>query len=86
MLLAISADMSSSFSSAWSFLMTWFEYVIDSLFGITIGGISLGVIWLAFNIMLSVIALTITVVRNGTGNTVRTMDSYKRSSRWDYND
>ena len=81
MLLAISADMSSSFSSAWSAIMTVFYDVIDSLFGIYIGGVSLGVIWLSLNIMLTVIAVTITVVRNGVGNvsgsSVESYDDYK---------
>ena len=72
MLLSISADLTSSFGSAWDSILTVFYDVISSIFSISIGGVSLGVIWLSLNIMLTVIAVTLTVVKNGASNTVNT--------------
>jgi len=68
----ISAEVGSSFFSAFNVFLSQLGDVLNSLFHISIGGVSIGIIWISLSIMLTIIALTINVIRNGAENTAFT--------------
>lgn len=74
--LYISAEVGSSFFSAFNVFLSQLGDVLNSLFHISIGGVSIGIIWISLSIMLTIIALTINVIRNGASNTVATSNRY----------
>lgn len=79
----ISAEIGSSFFGAFNVFLSQLGGVLNSLFHISIGGVSIGIIWISLSVMLTIIALTINVIRNGASNTVGTSNRYMIADRFE---
>lgn len=78
MTLYISREVGVTFFRGFNFFLSQLTDVVGSLFHISIGGVSIGIIWLSLSVMLTVIALTVKVVNSGAGNTAGTGAFYSR--------